>query len=101
MLPIFLHTDTKSWVETFDKIVALDPKIIIPGHGDPTDLQTVTRFTKDYLTYMRSEVEKILENDGGLYEAYLIDQSRYRDWGTYNELHKQNAERIFREMEFQ
>jgi rhodanese-related sulfurtransferase/glyoxylase-like metal-dependent hydrolase (beta-lactamase superfamily II) len=101
MLPIFLNTDTKSWIETFDKIVELNPKIIIPGHGDPTDLQTVTRFTKDYLIYMRSEVEKVLEDDGGLYEAYLIDQSRYRDWGTYNELHKQNAERIFREMEFQ
>jgi putative ribosome biogenesis GTPase RsgA len=47
-------------------------------------LATVTKFTKDYLLYMLGEVEKILENDGDLVDAYNIDQSAYRDWGTYH-----------------
>jgi glyoxylase-like metal-dependent hydrolase (beta-lactamase superfamily II) len=101
MLPIFPHTNAAAWIETWDKIEALEPEIIIPGHGDPTDLATITKFTKDYLVFLREEVEKILDDDGGLYEAYNIDQSAYRDWGTYNELHKQNAERIFKQMEFE
>ncbi len=101
MLPIFPHTNAAAWIETWDKIEALEPEIIIPGHGDPTDLATITKFTKDYLVFLREEIEKILDDDGGLYEAYNIDQSAYRDWGTYNELHKQNAERIFKQMEFE
>ena len=101
MLPIFPHTNAAAWIETWDKIEALEPEIIIPGHGEPTDLATVTKFTKDYLIFLRAEVEKVLDDDGGLYEAYNIDQSAYRDWGTYNELHKQNAERVFKQMEFE
>jgi len=41
-----------------------------------------------------------LEEDGDLVDAYDIDQSAYRDWGTYRELHRQNAGRIFQQMEF-
>jgi hypothetical protein len=50
---------------------------------------------------MRMQVQKVLDEDGDLYEAYNIDQSMYRDRGTYRELHKQNAERIFKQMEFE
>jgi rhodanese-related sulfurtransferase/glyoxylase-like metal-dependent hydrolase (beta-lactamase superfamily II) len=101
MLPIFPHTNAAAWIETWDKIEALEPELIIPGHGEPTDLATITKFTKDYLVYMRTEVEKVLDDDGGLYEAYNIDQSMFRDRGTFRELHKQNAERIFKQMEFE
>lgn len=101
MLPIFPHTNAAEWIQTWDKIEALNPNIIIPGHGEPTDLATITKFTKDYLVYMRTEVEKLIDEDGGLYEAYNIDQSMFRDRGTYRELHKQNAERIFKQMEFE
>jgi glyoxylase-like metal-dependent hydrolase (beta-lactamase superfamily II)/rhodanese-related sulfurtransferase len=101
LLPILGHTDTQGWIETWDKIEALEPNIIIPGHGAPTDLATVTKFTKDYLVYMRSEIEKVLDEDGGLNEAYAIDQTRYHDWGTYNELYRQNASRMFKQMEFE
>ncbi|HIG89251.1 rhodanese-like domain-containing protein [Candidatus Thioglobus sp.] len=101
MLPIFPHTNAAAWIETWDKIEALEPELIIPGHGEPTDLATITKFTKDYLVYMRTEVQKVLDDDGGLYEAYNIDQSMFRDRGTFRELHKQNAERIFKQMEFE
>ncbi|VVM27327.1 SoxH protein, homolog [uncultured Gammaproteobacteria bacterium] len=48
MLPIFPHTDIAAWIKTWDKIEALRPEVVIPGHGAPTDLATVTKFTKDY-----------------------------------------------------
>ncbi len=101
MLPVFPHTDIAAWIKTWDKVVALNPRIIIPGHGAPTDLATVSKFTKDYLVYMHTQVKKILDADGNLFDAYNIDQSAYRDWGTYQELRRQNAERIFRQMEFE
>ncbi len=101
LLPVFVHTNISDWIETWDRVEALKPRLIIPGHGHPTDLATVTKFTKDYLVYMRAQVEKILDEDGSLDDAYNIDQSQFRDWGTYGELHRQNVGRIFRQMEFE
>ncbi len=100
MLPVFPHTDIAAWIKTWDKVEALAPEFVIPGHGEPTDLTTVTKFTKGYLVYMHNKVEEVLDNDGGLVDAYNIDQSAYRDWGTYRELHRQNVARIFKQMEF-
>jgi glyoxylase-like metal-dependent hydrolase (beta-lactamase superfamily II) len=61
LLRVFPHTDIVAWIKTWDKIEAVQPKISIPGHGRPTDLATVTKFTKDYLLVMHDEVSKILE----------------------------------------
>jgi glyoxylase-like metal-dependent hydrolase (beta-lactamase superfamily II) len=101
VLPILDHTDIRGWVETWDKLEALNASVIIPGHGGPTDIKTVTKFTKDYLVYMLTEVEKVIDNDGELIDAYKIDVSRFIQWDTFNELSKRNAERIFRKLEFE
>lgn len=101
MLPILGHTDTAGWLETWDRLVALNADVIIPGHGGPTDLETITHFTKDYLTYMRKQVDEILANDGDLADAYKIDQTAFRGWDTYHQLHLQNASRLYQQMEFE
>ena len=101
MLPIFEHTNVREWLETWGKLVALKADIIIPGHGAPTDLETVTYFTKDYLRYIQGEIEKILDEGGDLVDAYNIDQSRFLNWDTYQELHLQNISRLFKQMEFE
>lgn len=101
LMPIFEDTDTAGWIETWDKVEALNADIIIPGHGSPTKFTEVTKYTKDYLVYMRNEVAKILEEDGSEQDAYKIDQSRFSHLDTFNELALQNAGRIFRQMEFE
>lgn len=101
LLPILDHTEIKGWIETWDKIEALNADIIIPGHGGVTDIKTITRFTKDYLVYMYNEVMKIIDDGGELIDAYQIDVSRFKQWDTFNELSKRNAERIFRKLEFE
>jgi len=101
LLPILAHTSIREWINNWDKIEALNPEIIIPGHGDVTDLQTVTHYTKDYLSYMLEEVEKVIEQDGGLTGAYQIDQSAFRHWKTYRELALRNAASIYKMLEFE
>jgi len=44
MLPVFPHTRTEEWIDTWDLVEALNPKIVIPSHGHPTDLATVTKW---------------------------------------------------------
>lgn len=101
MLPVFEHTDTDDWIKTWDKFLALKPEYVIPGHGAPTNTEEVTKYTRDYLVYMRGEVEKVLDDGGDLNEAYQIDQSAYAHLHTFKQLNLRNAARIFREMEFE
>lgn len=101
LLPILKHTNIREWIKNWDKIETLNPEIIIPGHGDVTDLQTVTYYTENYLTYMLKKVEEVLDEDGGLTEAYQIDQSAFRHWKTYRELALRNAASIYKMLEFE
>lgn len=101
MLPILEHTSVGEWIENWDKLETLNPGIIIPGHGDVTDMQTVTSFTKDYLVYMQGKVEQVLDDGGDLTDAYQIDQSAYMQWKTFRELSLRNAARIYKMMEFE
>ncbi|MBL4783679.1 MAG: MBL fold metallo-hydrolase [Porticoccaceae bacterium] len=101
ILPVMEHTDTGAWVETWDKFAALNAQIVIPGHGGPTDMAEVTKYTRDYLVYMREQINELLENDGSLHEATKIDQSAYEHLDVFDELGLRNASTMFRQMEFE
>jgi rhodanese-related sulfurtransferase len=101
MLPILHHTDARAWLKNWPKLEALDAAIVIPGHGDVTDMATVKYYTVDYLEYMLEQVTQLIDNDENLEEAYKIDQSQFMHWKTYRELSKLNAERLFRLLEFE
>ena len=102
MPPIFDETDTAGWVETWAVFQEFaSDMIIVPGHGGPTDIETVTRGTYDYLVFLRSAVQELLDNDYTLEDAYKIDQQAYKDWHTFEELAARNAGRVFTAMEFE
>lgn len=101
MLPIFEHTDTAAWIETWPEFEALGAQRVIPGHGGPTDMATVTEYTRDYLTYLRGKVGELIDAGGSLQDAYTIDQSPYAHLDTYEELARLNASRVFEAMEFE
>ena len=101
MLPLFEHTDTAAWIETWDKFAALDAQVVIPGHGGPTNMAEVTRYTVDYLRYLREQMAALIENEGSLQDAYKIDQSAYMHLPTSEFLARRNAGQVFRAMEFE
>ena len=101
MLPVFEHTDTAAWIETWKNFEALGAEIVIPGHGTPTDMATVTRYTRDYLLDVRGQIGTLIEAGGSLEDVHTIDQSAYRHLDTYDELSRLNASTIFRAMEFE
>lgn len=102
MPPIFDETDTAAWLDSFQVFAnfAAD-MIIVPGHGGPTDIETVTSGTLDYLVFLRDAVQSVLDAGGSLQDAYQIDQSAYKHWHTYEELAARNAGRVFERMEFE
>jgi len=101
MLPVFEDTDTAKWIETWDKFAALGAEIVIPGHGGPTNMAEVTRYTRDYLVWLRARIAEVIARGGTLEDAYKVDQSPYLHLHTSDELARVNAGRVFRAMEFE
>jgi len=101
MLPVFEHTDTGAWLETWERFAGLNAKYVIPGHGSPTTMEEVTRYTPEYLAYLRARVAEVIDAGGDLQQAYDVDQTPYADLDTYEFLARKNAERVFRAMEFE
>ena len=102
MLPIFEHTYTADWLETWDnEFEALNATYVIPGHGHPTNMDQVRRYTKGYLEYLRGKIGEHLDNGGDLADAYYVDQTPYAHLDTYEELATKNAGRVYEQMEFE
>lgn len=102
MLPIFEDTIVLDWIETWEnEFEALGATYVIPGHGHPTNIDQVRRYTRDYLVYLREVVGAHLDKGGDLAEAYYVDQTPYRHLDTFEELATRNAGRVFEQMEFE
>ena len=99
--PIFDDTDTAGWLESWEKFEALGAVYVIPGHGHPTNIAQVRRYTKDYLVYLRGKIRELIDGGGGLQEAFEVDQSPFAHLDTFKELAKRNAGRVFEQMEFE
>ncbi len=102
MPPIFSGTCTSCWIETWEtKFEPLNPTYVIPGHGHPTNLAQVRRYTRDYLVYLREKIRAHIDEGGDLAEAYYVDQSPYAHLDTFEELATKNAGVVFEEMEWE
>ncbi len=102
MLPIFEHTYTAEWLETWEnEFEALNATYVIPGHGHPTNMAQVRRYTRDYLIWLRARIGEHLDNGGDLADAYYVDQSPFAHLDTFEELATRNAGRVYEQMEFE
>ena len=102
LLPIFEGTCTRCWIETWqEKFEPMAPTYIIPGHGHPTNMAQVRRYTLDYLVDLRAKVGAHIEAGGDLADAYYVDQSKWAHLDTFEELATRNAGRVYEEMEWE
>ncbi|MBL4682467.1 MAG: MBL fold metallo-hydrolase [Pseudomonadales bacterium] len=101
LLAIFPDTNVENWISSFDKLAGLEPACIVPGHGVPTDLESIRLTTQAYLQFLTDAILEILDNDEGLTEAYAIDQSDYAHLNTFDELATKNAGRLFQTLEME
>ncbi len=102
MLPIFEHTYTADWLETWETAFEpLNATYVIPGHGHPTNMAQVRRYTRDYLIWLRARIGEHLDAGGELADAYYVDQSPFAHLDTFDELATRNAGRVFEQMEFE
>jgi glyoxylase-like metal-dependent hydrolase (beta-lactamase superfamily II) len=84
------------WIAALDEIVALDPKVIVPGHGPPCGVEG-PREMKAYLQYVRAESRRRFDAGlSALEAAKKIDPGPYAGW-TEPERLLFSVERAYRE----
>lgn len=100
LLAVIPIGNTANWVEAFDKLTALNPKTIVPGHGRPTTIELARRDTRDYLTFLRAEAKRVLDTTGSMQDAVeKTDQSRFRALVNFDLLARRNMNQVFQEVE--
>ena len=61
MLGVIPVSNTKAWLAAFKVIEDLQPRYIVPGHGEVTDLPTAAADTRDYLLALRAHMKKAVD----------------------------------------
>ena len=92
-IPFVGEADSKRWLQTFARLLELDPKILVAGHGPPlrnpgADLL----FTRDYLTYLREVMGKAVDEFMPFDQAYArTDWSRFAKLPAFDAANRVNA----------
>jgi glyoxylase-like metal-dependent hydrolase (beta-lactamase superfamily II) len=92
-VPFVGDADSRAWIAALDKLIALDPKVLVPGHGAPsTTPRADLVFTRDYLVFLRRQMGEAARNLVPFEEAYdAVDWSAYRKLPAFEEANRVNA----------
>ena len=101
MLSVSSVSKSKSWVEAFEAMAALQPEHVVPGHGHATDLERARADTYDYLVTLREGAAALIENGMGLESVNMINQSKFSYLKFFDDLKGPNAHAVYREMEWE
>lgn len=94
--PIMWAGPVGNWIAACERIVAMDPEVIVPGHGPLTDVKGVRR-VQDYLRYVDAEARK--RYDAGLSvrdAAHDIALGDFSSWGDAERI-AVNVDTLYRE----
>lgn len=95
--PIGWEGTTANWIAALDRIIALDPEVVVPGHGPICGLEG-PREMKEYLAYVRGEAARhFAAGVSELEAAKRIDLGPYAGWNEPERLIFQMA-RAYREL---
>ncbi len=100
MLGVLPVSHTGRWLETFAVIEQLNPKVIVPGHGNVTDLATARADTQAYLVALRAHMKNAVAEMTDIGEAVKsFDAAPFRRLLNADELMPGNASRTYLELE--
>ncbi len=101
MLGVIGVSSSSHWINAFDSMAALEPAVIVPGHGPATKLSRARADTYDYLVFLRETIGSFMDEGGDITAVGSLDQSRFSYLENFTELRGRNAQRVFEEMEWE
>ena len=100
-VPFVGDADSKRWLNALEKLIALQPKLLVPGHGGASDtpMEDLT-LTRDYLVFLRNEMGRAVDELIPFEEAYeKTDWTRYEKMPAFLEANRRNTYNIYIQME--
>ncbi len=96
-IPFVGNADSKGWLTALDQIGHINPKILIPGHGNySANPAEDIRFTRDYLKYLRDVMTPSAINMDPFDEAYQqVDWSEYQGMPLFRAANRMNAYNVY------
>lgn len=82
--PIMWAGPVRNWMAALDRIEALEPDVVVGGHGPPGGLAEV-RAMRDYWAWLRREVEAAGDEGAAALAERLVRSPQFRDavWGDW------------------
>jgi glyoxylase-like metal-dependent hydrolase (beta-lactamase superfamily II) len=97
LLGILPESDAGTWLNAFRQAVALQPKTVVPGHGQVCDVARAQRDTGDYLAFVVDGTKKFADDMAGVDAAVatLGDAPAFSHLLNFGELHRGNVNRAY------
>jgi glyoxylase-like metal-dependent hydrolase (beta-lactamase superfamily II) len=100
-VPFVGEADSKAWLVALDRLLALQPRLMVPGHGAASRTpQNDLALTRDYLADLRDRMGRAVADFVPFDAAYAAaDWSRWSGLPAYAEAHRRNAYNTYLLME--
>lgn len=92
-VPFVGNADSRGWLRAMDKMIAVKPTVVVPGHGGVSrDVERDLVLTRDYLAFLRDAMGKAVAELEPFDEAYAkVDWSRFRGLPAFEQANRINA----------
>jgi glyoxylase-like metal-dependent hydrolase (beta-lactamase superfamily II) len=100
-IPFVGQADSRRWIESLDRLLALRLQIIVPGHGPAsTSAESDLALTRDYLRHLRTSMGEAARNLEPFEDAYArTDWSRFDRLPLFQAANRINAYNTYLLME--
>ena len=94
-------SNSKHWLVAITNLLKIHPRVMVPGHGPASDdPERDAQMTRDYLTFLRQQMNNAVENMVSFNEAYRkINWSRFSAEPTFNAANERNAYDVYLQMQ--
>lgn len=93
----------KGWLAVLDSLRALEPGLVVPGHGPPTpDWRDALAPQERYFRTLLAEIRGILQAGGTMEQAVAgVGQEEKAEWRLFEDYHPRNVVTAFTELEWE
>ena len=100
-IPFVGQADSRQWIRSLDKLLAMDAKVFVPGHGPASaSAREDLALTRDYLSFLRQVMGTAARNMDPWEDAYAAaDWSRFEKLPLFRVANRMNAYNTYLLME--
>ncbi|HEU0203761.1 MAG TPA: MBL fold metallo-hydrolase [Burkholderiaceae bacterium] len=102
-VPYVGQADSRKWIASLERVLALKARLLVPGHGPMSDKPAEDlQLTRDYLVYLRTKMGEAARNLESFEEVYAkTDWSRFEHLPLFRIANRMNAYNTYLLMEQQ